>query len=239
MRTWEIDYEAVEQARGILGIDRYPVRVRILDGGPQGMLGKYHGLGHWGPTTDERLDEPVHHISLKGDLTSKMANTCLLHEMTHAAQCERYLDDDYQSGNRGLTMAFKQEMKGNRGGFGNYNGVKSGYSDVSFEREARETMDLLDDDIKVVKQVAPEAEVQDPLRDEDGRFLWRVDVWEEGPWDKKAKKREYTFEGTYYVWAKDEWDAKKWARQETDLDYNNSTIKAYKMDPTTRKKGGE
>lgn len=202
--TWVINNEQLQAASDHLGL-RYPVRVRSLEDGPFGMMGKYHGIGHWGPTTDVRLDEPAHHITLKGDLGPYMANTCLLHEMTHAQQCERFLnEDDWEGAVRELALDFGREMRfvqfmsGKRGG-----ATDSRYMGVSYEVEARQQMNKLDKMFQVTE--LPEGE-EAPA---PTWSKWRVDLWRKV---KNLKKTNYEFRDTCYCFAKDEYAAKKFAR---------------------------
>lgn len=201
--AWKTNPDELEAARQELGLI-YPVRVRPLKTGAFGQAGKYHGLGHWGPTTEERLDEPAHHISVKADLAATFANTCLLHEMTHAAQCESYLTDhNWKEANRRLALDFGREMRfihfmsGKRG-----NHTDARYAGISFEVEARQRMDELSKQFTVVESVSSTDE-----RDEDERpwNKFRVDLW--------TKKN--VFRGTYYVYSTGTfiWRAKDFAKE--------------------------
>lgn len=204
----------------------YPVRVRLLDGGPQGIAGKYHGIGRFGPATEERLEIPAHHITVDSGLNGSFATTTLLHELMHAKQNERFLpdgfqiqnDDDYRQANIGLREAFRDEMREIRRRHNLGMALTHHYQDVSFEVEARSTSKLTkdfdlfhDDGVKPKSNGVPSAY---DLVDEHGRFTWRVDLWAYGKWDKELKKTPKTFRGTYYVVAKDEWKAKEFARKE-------------------------
>ncbi len=206
--NWNIDQPAFEEAQRVLGLEQ-PVRVRVKADFP--AAGKYHGLGVWGPTTDVKLDEPAHHITLSDVLSASMANTALWHEMTHAAQCEDYLEDgDYQAANKGLRNAFMKEMREMRTkrGVSRFN-LTADYQSVSFEVEARDLMKNADK-VKII--TGPEAKKKgkgkskakddDPLR--GYRHLWRVDMWDD---DKN-------FVGTDYVLANEDYDAKRWAREQ-------------------------
>lgn len=216
---------------------RYPVRVRVIKGGPQGMAGKYHGIGLRGPTTDVPLTTPAHHITLSDSLSASMANGCLWHELTHAAQCERYLPeegDDYAEANRALALAFKDEMKEVRKTTGGSpTQLTMAYSKVSFEQEANLGMKFADD-IDLIKITVPEkkaevVKIKDPLTDEDGRYTWRVDLFTAPKWSKGKKIRGREFRCTGRVLAKDEWGAKKFAKAEWGKSSDEAV--AYKILP--------
>jgi hypothetical protein len=219
MSNYTINPDALEEACGIYGL-HFPVRVRLLDGGPMGMLGKYHGIGRYGPTTDDELAEPAHHISLKSDLGVFTANTALWHELTHAMQCERFLPEDldnYRAANRGLTMAFRQEMKEVRRKAGTTSkALTAAYSNVSFEKEAHDSTDIA----KKIDLILPGENAKEDdfellrLLDDKGRALWRIDLWKSAKWEKGNKVREKEFRGTYYVRAAKEWEAKQFAKKE-------------------------
>lgn len=231
---WELNHENIAVACEHLDI-KLPVRVRVMEGGPQGMAGKYHGLGVWGPTTDVKLDSPAHHISLNGRMSSWMASSTLWHEMAHAAQCERYLPQngngqvDYETANREITKVFRDEMKAIRRRSGSTSkALTASYADVSFEKEARDAMDFAKE-LDLVKPVGDEPEATN-LRDDKGRAGYRVDVYRDGVWNKKTKKRSPNiYVNTLYCVAKDEWAAKNWAREQCGLKVANSTANAYQM----------
>jgi len=229
--NYQIDDAGLERASKKLGL-RFPVHVRVLRNGLEGMAGKYHGLGRYGPTVDGVLEDPVHHISLNGCLGTKMANTAIWHELTHAMQCERFLpadpcdaDELSQAANHGLAMAFRQEMKGIR----LKNNAKSkkltmDYVNVSFEVEAMAS------DKKFAQQDEIVALVEgDPdLLEDSNRYLWRVDLWKKGPWRPK-EDREYEFVATHYVNADKKHKANEWARNQHNLTAANSFAVAYQI----------
>lgn len=226
---WKIDETAFEQAKTQLNIS-LPVRIRQADL-LSGMAGKYHGLGVWGPTTDERLESPAHHISLGQGLGAQMANTALWHELTHAAQCEDFLPEDgnYQVANRKLRQAFGIEMREirTRRGISRYAGITHDYGDVSFEEEAREWMKNADK-IKILVPIDDEkSEKNEKGENLAAKFrdLWRVDMW----------SKKDVFVGTTYVWADDDFAAKRWARDNhmKDMDWSLN-VYAYPIDPETR-----
>lgn len=225
---WTINQTKLDEAREILDIT-FPVRVRTLEDGLMGMAGKYHGLGHWGPTTEKRLEEPAHHISIASHLDAKLANKTLWHEMTHAAQCEDFLpeDNNYRIANKGLRKAFRDEMREIRvvKGGSRYGGVDPNYANVSFEVEARDVMDD-SDKLFIVESTETEetTEDDDPLK--GYRALWRVDVWDA---DKK-------FVATQYVLADDEWGAKRFARDKHLGKKWSQNVEAYPIDPQRRAK---
>lgn len=219
--NWKIDQEALEKAKDILGID-CPVLVRVSK---LPAVGKYHGLMRWGPCSDVRLDQPTHHISLDEGLGPIIANTALWHELTHAAQCEDFMpdDNDHRIANAGLRQDFGKEIREQRlsrglgaGSFGAW------YGDVSFEVEARQFMEHA----RNIDIIVP---VDDGNDDKLNGYknLWRVDMWDD---DEK-------FVGTTYVLANEEWDAKKWARD------NHMKGMKYSMDvfanPINSREGGE
>lgn len=239
MPNWEIDYNKLEQACTAYGM-KYPVRVRLLKNGPMGMAGKYHGIGHWGPTTEERLAEPTHHITLDAGLSASMANTCAWHELTHARQGERFLPEDvtgdeaYRIANRGLAMAFREEMKQVRRDEGTTSKALTWkYGDVSFEVEARAS-DKFAEKFSIIK-VSDEAPIEpDQLLDDEGRASWRVDIWMLGKWNKEKKYRELDgFRGTYYVVAKTKWGAEDFAKREWGK--NSDKADAYQILPRPKR----
>lgn len=248
---WELDWTNIARACEVLEI-KLPVRIRVMEsGGPQGMAGKYHGLGVWGPTTDVKLDEPAHHISLNGKMWSDGASSCLWHELAHAAQAERYLPKngdgtiDYETANREITKDFRDEMKAIRRSSGTTSkALTASYSNVSFEKEARDAMDF-SKEIRLVKYVLDDEDDHDEamtLRDDKGRAAYRLDVFRDGKWNSRKKRRsEDQFIATLYCLAKDTIDAKKWAREQCDLSFSEATVASYQM-PVTRVKpreGGE
>jgi hypothetical protein len=243
MGAWTVNPEALEEARKVLGIT-LPVRIRLLESGPQNMAGKYHGIGLRGPTTDEPLDSPAHHITVKAEMTPGMANTCLKHELVHASQGERYLPEngDYRVANAELGKAFGREMKEMRQRKGTKSKDLWGYSEVSFETEAHSADKLLKD-IDLIDVNDPRAAGGTDLlalMDEHGRYTWRVDVWKDGKWNKKRKMRDpNTFCQTIYVLAKDDYGAKRFARDECKLAFQDSTCDAYMVKPFKKKEGSD
>ena len=229
--SYEVDKAGLKRASKKLGL-RFPVRVRILPHGPDDMAGKYHGLGRHGPTVDEPLDKPAHHISLSGLLGSSMANTAIWHELTHAKQCERFLPDDVEDpdeqariANANLAMAFRQEMQRIRlKTNATSKKMTMAYTDVSFEVEA------LASDKKFAKKdnIIAESDDNNALLDNGKRYLWRVDLWKKGPW-RANEDREYTYVETHYVNAAKEYDAKKWARDQHKLQHHNCVAVAYQI----------
>lgn len=204
----------------------YPVRVRLLDGGPQGMAGRYHGIGRYGPTTDERLDTPAHHITVSANLSAQMGTVCLLHELMHAHQNERFLpvdfdiqnDAHYRQANAGLREAFRAEMKDVRRKAGTSSKqLTAAYANVSFEVEARKT-DALKSDFTLFTENGP-VKIADPfdddMTDEKGRYTYRIDIWRSSTWNSTTRSMgKKKFRGTYYVVAYDEASAKTFARKE-------------------------
>lgn len=204
----------------------YPVRVRLLNGGPQGMAGKYHGIGRYGPTTDERLDIPAHHITVNANLGVEMGTVCLLHELMHAHQNERFLptefdiqtDAHYRQANAGLREAFRAEMKEVRRKAGTTSkALTAAYANVSFEVEARKT-DALKADFKLFTENGS-GKVIDPfdtdMVDDKGRYTYRIDMWKTPAWDNVTRSMgKKKFRGTHYVLAYDETSAKTFARKE-------------------------
>ncbi len=214
---WKIDETGLEKAKDLLNIS-LPVRFRILDGTNSyaKMTGKYHGIGYWGVTSEERLAEPAHHISLDGKMTIRSANDIAWHELTHAAQAEDYLPDEaidgvepYRIANKGMRMAFGRESRSLRPSGSGFGGKS--YYDVSFEQEARHFMkngDAIDILVPVTPvKAAKGKEAKEEDEEIDLRETYRVDMWTYGT---DPKQREFI--GTTYVLAKDEWAAKKWAR---------------------------
>lgn len=215
MRKWKIDEEGFAKAKDLLNIS-LPVRVRILDGTNSfgSLTGKYHGIGHWGITSEERLDEPAHHITIDGKMSLSSANEILWHEMTHASQAEDYLPEEaidgvepYRIANKGMRMAFLAESRSLRAtptaGFGG-----KSYFDVSFEKEARFFMKN-GEAIDILAYVFDEEDEEEIEEEEvDLRETWRVDMWTS---EHDPKKRKFI--GTCYVLAKDDFAAKKWARE--------------------------
>lgn len=209
----------------------FPVRVRpATHFTERGMAGKYHGLGYWGPTSEERLNEPAHHISLRADMDAGFANVTLWHEMTHAAQCEDYLPEtegegDYRIANAGLRQAFAKEMREIRRAKGiKTRGVTADYGNVSFEVEARDVMDGKDN-FDIVEPIGSEANA--PAKDDPMRgfsYRWRVDAWDDN--------KEWV--GTYYVLTESDqpWDAKRWVRDNPmkDMKWSNN-LNAYPVPP--------
>lgn len=198
------------------------------------MAGKYHGLGRYGPTTVKPLDRPTHHISLNGQLSGKMANTAIWHELTHAKQCERFLpetddvDEAARTANAALATAFRQEMKDIRRKKNTFSKkVTIDYMDVSFEVEARQS----DKDFAVKDNIVTSA-VND-LTDDKGRYRWRVDVWKKGARRYgKNQKQDLTFVGTQYVVATGETGAKTFAREQYKLSSFDSFVVAHQTYPT-------
>jgi hypothetical protein len=237
--NWTINPAKLDEARDFLDI-QYPVRVRQITPSKilPGKVGKYDGLGYWGPTTTTRLDEPHHHISMDGTLSAFMANQVLWHELTHAAQAEDFLDnardgeEPYRAANRELRQAFGREMRTIRGerGLSKTAGMTRDYSDVSFEVEAGDVMKN-SKKIEIIEPVFTESSVFDnPLTDAQGRYRWRVDMW-----DNSGKK----FIGTVYVLAADEYGAKKWAR-DNHMKHEgwSNRVYAYKTPPREEDQNG-
>lgn len=226
---YKVDKAGLKRASKKLGL-RFPVRVRILPNGPDDMAGKYHGLGCYGPTVDDPLDSPAHHISLSGNLGSSMANTAIWHELTHAKQCERFLPDDVddldemaKAANAGLAKAFRKEMQRIRlETNATSKKMTMAYTDVSFEVEALASTKLAKEDNIIASNNDNE------LLDDGQRYLWRVDVWKKGPW-RPNKDRDYTYVETHYVNAAKEYDAKKWARNQHKLGQHDSVVAAYQI----------
>lgn len=227
MGSWMVDSAGLEQARNILGL-KLPVAVRIVPRGPNGMAGKYHGLGCRGG------GEPQHYISLNGGLGPIMANTALWHELTHAMQCERFLPDGRtdenacREANNALWRAFHQEMKEIRFRTGgSKHNLTMAYADASFEKEAQQSTKLADKHTII----ASDGGAVESLLDEKGRKTYRVDLWRDLGWNKQTKERELDFVTTMYVVAKNEWDAKKFVREEKGMTFQNSTCESYQIRP--------
>ena len=229
---YKVDQDGLKRAAKKLGL-RFPVNVRVLPHGPEDMAGKYHGLGRYGPTVDDPLDAPVHHISLSGILGSSMANTAIWHELTHAKQCARFLPDDVDDvdemariANAGLAKAFRKEMQRIRlETNATSKKMTMAYTDVSFEVEA------LASDKKFAKNdniIVNNDDADCELLDDKKRYLWRVDLWKKGPW-RANQDREYTFIDTHYVNAAKEYDAKKWARDQHKFAHHDSVAVAYQI----------
>lgn len=201
--NWKIDPVALDKARDILGIE-YPVRIRKASGQ---AAGKYHGLGLRGPTTEEPLSEPAHHITISPMVSDKMVNEVVWHEMTHAAQCEDYLPEDdgpdsYKVANARLRRAFGREMRAIRAERGiTTRAMTADYGDVSFEEEARDFMDHAKKiSIVVVDDDKPEVDPEDSFKGFDHKY--RVDIFDA---DDK-------YVGTHYVYSNDEFSARRFAR---------------------------
>lgn len=227
---YEVDKAGLKRACKKLGL-KFPVRVRIVPDGPDGMAGKYHGLGRYGPTVNKPLDKPQHHISLSGALGSSMANTAIWHELTHAKQCERFLPDNVENvdeqariANSRLAKAFRKEMQRIRlKTNATSKKMTMAYTEVSFEVEALES-----DNKFAKKNNIINSAVDEELVDDKQRYLWRVDLWKKGPW-RPNKKREYEFIDTHYVNATTEYAAKQWARDQHKIKTYDSVAVAYQI----------
>lgn len=242
---WQVDPEGLEKAKELLGLT-LPVRIRALstETSSYSFTGKYHGLGRWGVTTEERLAIPCHHISLSGSMSAYSANDVCWHEMTHGAQTEDYLPEEgedglepYQIANREMRKQFGRELR---------EGLARSSYDTFFEEDAR-YWQKNSDAVKILIPTPTELELaaskkkkdkkgkEDPteereLPEEDSRPTWRVDMWTA---DMNPKHRDFV--GTTYVIADKEYDAKKWARDHYMDGVFSSNIEAYEIDPDSLK----
>lgn len=230
---WKVDTQGLKEVSEALGLS-YPVRIRADVASTRGMGGKYHGLGHWGPTTDVRLDEPAHHITIEPSFSATVANGVLHHELTHARQAEAALPENgnepaYRVANREIRRQFGREMRAIRRAKNiKTREVTMDYADVSFEQDARDIPKEIEDIDVLVPDLddAEEIEEEDDPRLRGFASLWRVDMWTHN--NKK-------FVGTVYVLADDSWGAKKWARENAMEHMKYSTnLYAYPINPRTK-----
>ena len=242
---WQVDPEGLEKAKDLLNVT-LPVGFRILDGtnSYSSMTGKYHGIGYWGISSDERLEVPTHHITLDGKQSLSSANEIAWHELTHAAQAEDYLPAEAQDGvepyriaNKGMRMAFGEESRSLRSPGSGFGGKS--YFDVSFEKEARHYMKN-GDAISILVPIEKVDEEEKPDEEEDDRpdlrETYRVDMWTS---DYERKHPKGMFVGTRYVRANNPKDAESWARDNYMKDYQySSNIVAYRIIPHAQEKKG-
>lgn len=143
--SWKVNTVALQEACDFLGIKR---PVRIVPTAMKHALGRYHGLGRTGPTSRKRvLHEPVHHITVAADLGPQRASRTILHELTHAAQCERYDTGDHLAANAHYDIAYTAQA--NVAGLHTRAANKwtaddlVSYGRIAFEREAIENEALV------------------------------------------------------------------------------------------------